>query len=302
VNGAPPPDGEIPNATPCALSAGTSPTIGKLVAALAKAQGAMGPARKDRTGRVVKNGELLYTYGYASLASVKDAVRGPLAANDLTVNHLTDYDGPEGVGVITILAHASGEFMRARLWMPAMAAGAQARGSALTYAQRYALTAIVGIAADDDDDAAAAEPNAAEPTSAPASRAAPPVVHRDLKPANLPAPPAAAAAPPARVPDSELPELSQLEAIAVVMYTPQWPAVRTPEQLVALRTAAGGAGGGNRASERYQRWFWESLNTTQAAIGVPVTRRPDPASPSSGPVNTRPALALAPALKPGAAS
>lgn len=121
----------------------SSPTIGALAAALAKAQGAMGHAIKDRTNPHFKN-------TYATLASVLDAIRGPLAANGLAVvQH--PIATADGAGAVTMLVHSSGEWTSSTLILPLSKRDAQGAGSAITYARRYALAAICGIAADDDD-------------------------------------------------------------------------------------------------------------------------------------------------------
>lgn len=127
-----------------------TPSIGALVAALAKAQGAMTGAKKDAVNPHLKS-------KYADLASVWDAVRGPLSANGLAVIQTTE-PAQAGVCVVTLLAHSSGEWIRSRLFMPTQKNDAQGVGSALTYARRYALAAITGIAPDDDDGEEAAKP------------------------------------------------------------------------------------------------------------------------------------------------
>lgn len=144
-----------------------SPTLGAFAGALAKAQGAMHHASKDKTNPHFKS-------RYADLASMLDACREALAANGLAVIQKPgNADG--GVVLTTMVVHASGEWVRARLWMPVAQQSAQAYGSALTYARRYSLASIVGIAADEDDDGNAAStsapsaPRATSGTPVPAS-------------------------------------------------------------------------------------------------------------------------------------
>ena len=131
----------------------TSPSIGALAAALAKAQGEMDAAERDRTAHV-KSDKGNFTYHYATLAGVWSACRKPLAENGLAVIQTT-INGGESVTVRTILAHASGEWIAGELSMRPAAKDPQSTGSALTYLRKYALAAMVGIAADDDDDGAA---------------------------------------------------------------------------------------------------------------------------------------------------
>lgn len=148
----------------------TSAEIGELAKALAAAQGEMTAASKDASNPHFKS-------RYATLASVWDAIRGPLSRNGLSVSQVLETpDVGPGVIVRTILLHTSGQWICSRYVMPIPdKLTPQAVGSAITYARRYALSAIVGIAPDDDDDG-----NAASVT--PARQEAPP------KPAPKPEP------------------------------------------------------------------------------------------------------------------
>lgn len=123
-----------------------SETIGKLAEALAKAQGAIKGATKD-----TKND--FFRSKYADLSSVWDACRSQLAANGLSV--IQTMDDSQGVTVVTTLAHSSGEWIRGRLTMKPVKDDPQGVGSAITYARRYALAAMVGVAPEDDDGNAA---------------------------------------------------------------------------------------------------------------------------------------------------
>lgn len=122
-----------------------SATIGKLAEALSKAQGAIRNAPKSS-----KNP--FYHSNYADLASVWDACREQLSANGLCVIQLaTTASAPNRIALETILAHSSGEWIGSHLEMQPLKTDPQAFGSAITYARRYGLQAIVGIAAEDDD-------------------------------------------------------------------------------------------------------------------------------------------------------
>ena len=123
-----------------------SEQINELAAALAKAQGQMTAANKDSTNPHFKS-------LYADLASIWDAIRGPLSTNGLAVVQIPSA-GEGYVHIDTTLMHSSGQFIDGRL---SMASGTtpQQIGSAITYARRYALSAITGIAPDDDDGNAA---------------------------------------------------------------------------------------------------------------------------------------------------
>lgn len=141
-----------------------SPSIAAIAAALAKAQGEMTHAVKDSVNPHFKN-------RYADLASVLDAVRGPLSKHGLSVTQLAT-TSEHGAGVTTLLMHASGEWISQEFVLPVSKNDAQGVGSTLTYARRYALAAICGIAQDDDDGeaAAAAKPRAPARVAVPEPR------------------------------------------------------------------------------------------------------------------------------------
>jgi hypothetical protein len=133
----------------------TSEQIGKLAEALAKAQHSFRPVVKDKVAHV-KSDKGSYSFAYADLASVLDAVRDALAANMIAVVQATG-TGPEGITVETRLVHASGEWMESAITMKVEGNRPQNIGSAITYARRYGLSAMVGISSEEDDDANAAQ-------------------------------------------------------------------------------------------------------------------------------------------------
>ena len=120
-----------------------SETIGALAAALSKAQGQITGALKDSENPFFKS-------KYADLASVWDACRASLSTNGLAVIQTTD-GGLEGVTIITTLSHSSGEWIKGSLTVRPVKNDPQGLGSAVTYARRYALAAMVGVAQIDDD-------------------------------------------------------------------------------------------------------------------------------------------------------
>lgn len=125
-----------------------SSDIGELAAALAAAQSGFTFAAKDSTAVLDKSGK---TRTYADLQSVLDAVRDGLAKNGLAVIQ-APMPAENGIKLRTTLAHKSGQWIASELWLPQdRMGGVQGMGSALTYARRYALAAMVGIAQDDDD-------------------------------------------------------------------------------------------------------------------------------------------------------
>lgn len=118
--------------------------------ALAKAQAVMTGAKKDAANPFFKT-------KYADLASCWEACRMALTANGIAVVQ-GNSPHPEGVQVQTRLTHKSGQWVEDDgLFVPASKADAQGFGSALTYARRYSLCAMVGIAPEDDDGNAASQ-------------------------------------------------------------------------------------------------------------------------------------------------
>jgi len=124
-----------------------SDSIAALASALSKAQGAMTGALKDSSNP-------FYKTRYADLAAVLASCRQQLADNELCVVQCTDIIADKPV-LITTLAHSSGEWIKSITPILARDESAQAQGSGITYARRYALAAIVGIAQIDDDGEAA---------------------------------------------------------------------------------------------------------------------------------------------------
>lgn len=86
---------------------------------------------------------------YASLANILDRISAPLAESGLSFSQM-----PDGKSLTTILVHAeSGEWIESTYEMPiGKPNDPQAVGSAITYARRYAIGAILGLNIDDDDD------------------------------------------------------------------------------------------------------------------------------------------------------
>lgn len=134
-----------------------SPTIGKLVLALAKAQLNFKAVLKQNENEAFKRGGRVSKY--ADLATYIDATQEALAKEELVVLQWPDVT-PEAksMTLVSILAHSSGEWMRGRLTLPAMGRDgftAQSCGSSITYARRYSYAAITGCASEDDDGNAA---------------------------------------------------------------------------------------------------------------------------------------------------
>jgi hypothetical protein len=137
------------------MNAETKVRAGGLSAALVKALAAIEGAAKDKVNPHFKS-------KYADIGSVIDAIKPALAAQELG---FTQHPQPSENGIIveTVLHHSSGESLSlGTLYVPANKNDAQAFGSALTYARRYALMTAFGVPAEDDDGNAA---STARPTT-----------------------------------------------------------------------------------------------------------------------------------------
>jgi hypothetical protein len=143
----------------------SSETIGTIAAALAKAQTELINPEKSLVGTIPSEGRrgIERTFRYAPLSSGLDIVRKTLSQHEIATVQTTSIDETTGiVRLSTVLAHASGEWI-ASDWpvCPITETATPHRmGAALTYARRYALFTLVGIAGEDDLDA----PNLTTPT------------------------------------------------------------------------------------------------------------------------------------------
>ncbi len=136
----------------------SSESVGAIAAALAKAQAELANPEKSLTGTirssVPREGER--TFRYAPLSSGLDIVRKTLGQHEIATVQATTIDNEAGlIRLTTTLAHSSGEWMSSD-WpvCPISETATPHRmGAALTYARRYALFTLVGIAGEDDLDA-----------------------------------------------------------------------------------------------------------------------------------------------------
>lgn len=134
-----------------------SESIKELATALAKVQANIKPVKKDKTAKIPTKSGGSYTYHYADLSSVWDACRELLTSNGLSVVQMPEAaNGGSDIYLSTILMHSSGEWLSSMLLLRPTDTTPQALGSAITYARRYALAAMVGIVADEHDDGNAA--------------------------------------------------------------------------------------------------------------------------------------------------
>jgi hypothetical protein len=136
----------------------SSESVAALASALAKAQAELVNPEKSLTAtiRAAGPGEGERTFRYAPLSSGLDIVRKTLGQHEIATLQTTAIDQTAGmVNLTTTLAHASGEWIASDWPVCPIAemASPQRMGAALTYARRYALFTLVGIAGDDDLDA-----------------------------------------------------------------------------------------------------------------------------------------------------
>jgi hypothetical protein len=136
----------------------SSETIGTIAAALAKAQAELVNPEKSLTGiiRSDRTGAAEQSFRYAPLSSGLDIVHKTLSQHEIATVQTTSIDDTAGiVRLSTVLAHASGEWIASDWPVCAISETAvpHRMGAALTYARRYALFTLVGIAGEDDLDA-----------------------------------------------------------------------------------------------------------------------------------------------------
>jgi hypothetical protein len=165
----------------------SSETVAALASALAKAQAELVNPEKSLTAtiRTGRAGDGARSFRYAPLSSGLDIVRKTLGQHEIATLQTTAIDQPAGmVNLTTTLAHASGEWI-ASDWPVcpiAETANPQRMGAALTYARRYALFTLVGIAGEDDLDA----PDLCDGPLLAAERPFKPIDHQSRMPTRTP--------------------------------------------------------------------------------------------------------------------
>lgn len=122
----------------------TSENTAKLDSALAKAQGEIEAASKDKLNPAFRS-------KYADLSSVWGAIRPALSRHNISVTQWPIHSEDGRLHIVTRLAH-DGEWIRAHFSIPVQKQDAHGYGSATTYAKRFSLAAAVGVVADEDDD------------------------------------------------------------------------------------------------------------------------------------------------------
>ena len=122
----------------------TSTETNEISAALAKAQKLIEGSKKDSANPFFKS-------KYADLASVIEAIRSPLADNNISYIQATRMTEQGNVVLVTRLSHSSGQYYEGEWPIKPEKDGVQALGSTFTYLRRYCLSAICGVAQVDDD-------------------------------------------------------------------------------------------------------------------------------------------------------
>jgi hypothetical protein len=134
----------------------SSNSIANLATALAKAQIALVNPEKSLVGTIRQGGPsgTEQSFRYAPLSSGLEIVRKTLGEHEIATVQTTAID--QGAGIVnltTVLAHSSGEWIASDWPICALSETPRRMGAALTYARRYALFTLVGIAGEDDLDA-----------------------------------------------------------------------------------------------------------------------------------------------------
>ena len=133
-----------------------SDSIGAIAGALAKAQSELSNPEKSLTGTISVPLSGAKTFRYAPLSSGLDIVRKILGKHEIATVQTTSIDAQAGlIRLTTVLAHSSGEWVASDWPVCAVSETTTPHrmGAALTYARRYALFTLVGIAGEDDLDA-----------------------------------------------------------------------------------------------------------------------------------------------------
>lgn len=148
-----------------------SEQINEIAFALCKAQGEIANPPKNKTAKIpTKNGSS-YSYEYADLPGINDAIRDPLKKNNLSISQSIDWTTP---CLITTLMHSSGQWLSSRVKLFAAISErtneSQAWASAITFARRYGICCLLNLAAESDDDGA----HSGEVASHPPKKAEPP--------------------------------------------------------------------------------------------------------------------------------
>src|SRR6202045_3299269 len=135
----------------------SSESVAAIATALAKAQIELSNPEKAMVGTIYNTrSDSSQSFRYASLSSGLDIIRKALGGQQIAIAQTTDIDRANGtVNLTTLLLHTSGEWISSDWPVCQLSETSAPRrmGAALTYARRYALFTMVGIAGEDDLDA-----------------------------------------------------------------------------------------------------------------------------------------------------
>ena len=149
--------------------------ITQLAKAMLAVQKQLNPATKDATNPYTRS-------RYATLNAVMDACKTALLDNGIWLTQITVPSEPGTIALLTKLTHAeTGQYQASVTVLPLQKPDCQGAGSAITYARRYALTAMLGIVTEDDDDGESAKlpPRPTRPMPSPQPQAQPQVQSQD---------------------------------------------------------------------------------------------------------------------------
>lgn len=149
--------------------------ITQLAKAMLAVQKQLNPATKDATNPYTRS-------RYSTLNAVMDACKTALLDNGIWLTQITVPSEPGTIALLTKLTHAeTGQYQASVTVLPLQKPDCQGAGSAITYARRYALTAMLGIVTEDDDDGESAKlpPRPTRPMPSPQPQAQPQVQSQD---------------------------------------------------------------------------------------------------------------------------
>lgn len=132
-----------------------SDTIGDIAGALALVANHLPAMTLDGKASIPTRAGSSYSYSYTTLTTIMEKVRPILAAHGIAILQPISMSDGGGMVVETTLLHASGEYITSHYPLRSYDR-AQDQGSAITYARRYAISAMLGLVADEDEDGAAA--------------------------------------------------------------------------------------------------------------------------------------------------
>ena len=160
-----------------------SADVSELMTALAKAQGAIGDITRDRVV-TVRSQKGSYQFKYATLSNIIKGIKKALSDNGIAYTQVLTWHREDRLYYLTTNLHCKNQFISSVTPLISSGHGNQEFGSALTYMKRYALAALVGVAADEDDDGNIADDgNEVQAMQEPGKKAAPVVAPDPIVPA-----------------------------------------------------------------------------------------------------------------------